>query len=76
MGCTNQPEIKPFIPDPEGKPIDPLELEGNIIENIAMDPHINFYQHKIEEVLLPLRKNKKSIRNVAEIQRYATADKK
>jgi hypothetical protein len=27
-------------------------------------------------VLLPLRKNKKAIKNVGEIERYATADKK
>lgn len=31
MGCTNQPEVHPFIPDPEGNAIDPLDREGNII---------------------------------------------
>jgi len=25
MGCTNQFEVKPLIPEPEGKPNDPLE---------------------------------------------------
>jgi len=25
MGCTNQPEVKPLIPEPEGKPNDLLE---------------------------------------------------
>ena len=67
MGCALQPEVKPFIPDPEGKPIDPLELEGNIIDNISIDPHINYYQSKIEEVLLPLRKKKKWIKSINEI---------
>jgi len=76
MGCTNQPEIKPLIPEPEGKAVDPLEAEGNIIENIKVDPHIHYYQAKIEEVLLPLRKNKKALKAVGEIEKFATADKK
>jgi len=25
MGCTNQFAVKPLIPEPEGKPNDPLE---------------------------------------------------
>ncbi len=64
MGCTNQPQVASHIPPPEGIAKDPLECEGNIIENIAIDPHIHYYQAKIEEVLLPLRKNKKAIKNV------------
>lgn len=47
MGCTNQPQALAHIPPPEGQPLDPLEGEGNIIENIAMDPHIHYYQAKI-----------------------------
>jgi hypothetical protein len=47
MGCTNQPQVTAHIPAPEGQAKDPLECEGNIIENIVMDPHIHFYQAKI-----------------------------
>lgn len=61
MGCTNQPQVA-GIADPVGPPEDPLLASGNIVENIAIDPHINFYQNKIEQVLLPLRKAKKNIR--------------
>jgi hypothetical protein len=51
-------------------------LEGDVIANITNDPHINYFQNKINEVLLPLRKNKKAIKNVADIEKYATTDKK
>jgi hypothetical protein len=59
MGCTNSTEqVVQLIPDPQGNPIDPLLAEGNIIEAIALDPHIHFYQKKLEEVIMPLRKQK------------------
>ena len=62
MGCTESVNntIQP-IPDPKGPAIDPLDAEGDIVEIIINDPHINFYQKKIEEVLLPMRmKNKQA----------------
>jgi len=76
MGCTNQPQVISLFPDPQGKAENPLEREGDIIVNITNDPHIQYFQTKIEEVLLPLRKNKRAIKNITEIERYATTDKK
>lgn len=55
MGCFVSETIAP-IPPPEGTPEDPLQSEGDIIDCIVTDPHIHYYQSKIEEVLLPLRK--------------------
>lgn len=31
MGCASIPEAIAGIPNPEGKAIDPLEMDGNII---------------------------------------------
>lgn len=57
MGCIASETLAP-IPPPEGHPQDPLQSEGDIIEVILTDPHIHYYQKKIEEVLIPLRKNR------------------
>ena len=61
MGCVVEPEQAALIPPPTGQPHDPLEMPGDIVNNIALDPHINYYQNKIQQVLLPLRKNKKPL---------------
>lgn len=50
--------MRPLIPEPTGKAIDPLLAQGNIVEVIANDPHIEFYQKKIQEVLLPIQKQR------------------
>jgi hypothetical protein len=47
MGCSNQPQTVALIPDPQGKALDPLEAEGDIVENITKDPHIHYFQTKI-----------------------------
>ena len=49
MGCTEgvANTMKP-IPDPKGPPVDPLNAEGDIVEAIMADPHINYFQKKIE----------------------------
>ena len=76
MGCVVEPEQSSLIPPPTGPPQDPLEKEGDIVTNIALDPHINYYQNKIQQVLLPLRKAKKPLAKATSQERYATADKK
>ncbi len=48
MGCTNSAEqIIQLIPQPVGPPIDPLLADGDILDIIANDPHIHFYQKKL-----------------------------
>lgn len=52
MGCASSNEVhqaKPLkaIKQPEGKPLDPLTAEGDIIDIIINDPHIEFYQKKL-----------------------------
>ena len=76
MGCVVEPEPNGLIPLPEGQPQDPIDMIGDIVNNISLDPHINYYQTKIEQVLLPLRKKKKSLTKAAPEERFATADKK
>lgn len=46
MGCFIDKPIDP-IPAPEGPPKNPLESEGDIVEVIMTDPHINYFQQKI-----------------------------
>jgi len=58
MGCTSVTEQIQQIPEPLGNPIDPIFSSGNIIDMITNDPHIHFYQMKLEEVVLPLCKTK------------------
>lgn len=49
MGCTNTADsVIPSIQEPMGPPIDPLTTSGNIIDAINQDPHIHYYQKKIE----------------------------
>ena len=60
MGCTDSKDFIPPIASPEGNPIDPLLADGNIIDNILLDPHIHFFQTKFKEVILPMCKKKNS----------------
>ena len=64
------------VDDPTGEAVDPIEKEGDIVENIKYDPHIHLYQKKIEEVLLPVRKSKGSISNAKQIPFFATTNRK
>lgn len=48
MGCTSVTEQIQQIPEPLGSPIDPIFSSGNIIDMIVNDPHIHFYQMKLE----------------------------
>ena len=59
MGCSDSKDFIPPIASPEGNPIDPLHSDGNIIDNILLDPHIHFFQSKFKEVILPMCKKKK-----------------
>lgn len=48
MGCTESTHTVAPIPEPTGPPIDPMQSEGDIVEAIMNDPHIHFFQKKIE----------------------------
>lgn len=76
MGCVLEAETNPLIPPPEGTPDDPLERPGDIIENIVLDPHINYYHAKIEQVLMPIARKKLILKKSSQIEQFATADKK
>ena len=62
--------------DPTGDAVDPMDKDGDIVDNIKCDPHIHLYQKKIEEVLLPVRKSKGSISNAKQIPFFATTNRK
>lgn len=52
MGCIGSNDSIESIPqiaiaEPKGPACDLLVADGDIIENITKDPHINFYQKKI-----------------------------
>lgn len=56
MGCASSSEVnqsKPLkaIKQPAGKPSDPLTAEGDIIDIIINDPHIEFYQKKLTQAI-------------------------
>ncbi len=50
MGCTDSKTVQEvrLIPMPKGKAIDPLTAQGDIVEVIISDPHIDYYQKKIQ----------------------------
>ena len=62
MGCVLETPLNP-IPPPQGPAKNPLEQEGDVVAIITEDPHIHYFQKKIEEVLLPIRKRKKVNKN-------------
>ena len=79
MGCFVSGGLEP-IPLPTGPAKNPLECEGDVVENILTDPHIHYFQQKIEEVLLPLRRRKVKKDENGLIkggsESYATTDKR
>jgi hypothetical protein len=46
------PLTPPLIPEPTGKPVDPLNSAGDIVDIITTDPHIEYYQKKIKEAII------------------------
>jgi hypothetical protein len=51
------------IPDPTGDPIDPLTAQGDLIEAISWDPHINYFKNQMEGVMMPMVKEGRRLRN-------------
>ena len=69
------------IPPPSGPAKNPLEAEGNIIDVILTDPHINYFQQKIEEVIVPLNKKNQAEKGQISpirsgVESFATTDKR